>query len=466
MAKTKILINVVCVMLSWASFTMADGAADNLAQALRFKTISHQDASKTDKAAFLALHQFLRDTYPKSFAQLNVEIINELSLLLIWQGADESLEPILFTAHMDVVPIEPGTEDGWKHPPFEGVIDGGVIYGRGALDDKVGVISLLESSEKLLAEGYQPNRTVVFAFGHDEEVSGPNGAARIAERLKELDLYFTWMIDEGGSIMTDHPTLPNRNVAVINVAEKAYYTLRLTATGEGGHSSTPPAHTSVGKLASALSRIENNPFESRLEEPIKSMLETFSPHLEFLDRMALSNLWLTGSLVVGVMEESRAGNAQVRTTTAVTMFNGGVKENVVPQTAEAVVNFRLLPGDTTEMVLNRIIELVDDPDITIEPIRKEPATPPVADMNGGGYAVISKAVKTVYPEAVVVPSLLSGATDVRHYVDLADNHYRFHGVATQMADMSGVHGTDEKVGVESFENAIDIAVEMIRLGSQ
>lgn len=457
----------IALMLGLASPLLTAGeAAQHLAEAVRFKTISHQDVELVERDEFLGLHDYLRTTYPRSFAAMEVEIVNELSLLLVWRGADEARKPILFTAHMDVVPVEPGTEEEWTHPAFDGVIADGYVYGRGTLDDKVGVISLLEASERLLEAGFAPTRTVAFAFGHDEEVSGAAGAAQLARRMQALGLHFEWMVDEGGLVLSGSDQAGGRDLAMINVAEKTYYTLRLTAVGEGGHASMPPPHTSVGKLAAALARIENSPFEARLEEPVRSMVERLAEYAEFPNSLAMSNLWLADWLVVGAMEKSRDTNAMVRTTTAVTMFNGGVKENVIPQKAEAYVNFRLIPGDTPDMVRQRIIELVDDPDITVEATIDQPDTPPVADIEGGGFEVISRAVSAVYPEAVVVPSLLNGATDTRHYIDLADNHYRFHGVAITQADTAGIHGTDEKVRVDSFEKAVDVAAQMIRLGGQ
>lgn len=457
---------ILSVLTLTANMVAAGEAATHLAEAVRYRTISHQDRSKLDQSTFLAFHQFLRDTYPQSFSRLDVEVVNELSLMLTWRGSNTEAQPILFTAHMDVVPIEPGTEDEWTHPGFEGVIDNGIVYGRGTLDDKVGVISLLEATERLLAEGFQPRRTVVFAFGHDEEVSGRQGAAKIAARMRERGLYFAWMVDEGGVIVSDSVQTPGRPLALINVAEKTYYTLKLTARGEGGHSSMPPRHSSIGKLAAALARIENNPFKARLEEPVRTMLERLAPYADFPNSLAFSNLWLSSPLVLREMQKSLDTNAMVRTTTAVTMFNGGVKENVIPQEAVAYVNFRLLPGDTVAQVKTRIEELVKDPDITVEPTIPDPRTAPPAAIDGPGFVTIAESINAVYPDAVVVPALLNGATDTRHYIDLADDHYRFHGVLVSLRDSSGIHGTDEKVSVKSFEQTVNVAVQMLRRGAR
>ncbi len=447
-----------------SSATAIGTPADNLAQAVRYRTVSEQDVSAIDYAQFEQFHAFLRATYPRVFATLNVETVAQHSLLLRWQGSGSSELPLLFTAHMDVVPIEPGTEGDWEHPPFDGVVVNGRIYGRGTLDDKQGLIGLLEAVEALLEEGFQPERTVVFAFGHDEEIGGREGAAAIARRMRELGLHFEWMVDEGGVILSDYPLLEDTPVAMVNVAEKRYFTITLVATGEGGHSSTPPQTSTIGRLSAALSRIEQNPFPYKLVGPVEAMLEALGPHASQPTQFVFNNLWLTGGVVAYLMSQERLSNGFVRTTTALTMVNAGVKENVVPQRAEAKINFRLLPGDTPEYVVRTIREIVADDEIEIL-YELQADAPPVADYTGSGFAVIKAATHAIYPAAVVVPSLLFGATDTRHYVDLVDNIYRYHGVLMASAQAQSVHGTNEYVGVDSFEKSIEVAKKMLQLGA-
>ncbi len=447
--------------LSYAGTT----PAERLGEAIRFQTISYQDRSQINLEEFRRFHQFLRATYPLVFARLEVQTVNDYSLLLRWPGSDPGLAPILFTAHMDVVPIEPGTEGDWQHPPFAGVVADERIYGRGTLDDKQGLLSILEAAESLLAEGFEPSRTLVFAFGHDEEISGREGAAKIAERMRELGWHFAWMVDEGGMLLSDNPLLPDKSVAIINVAEKAYLTLTLTATGEGGHSSRPPKVSTIGRLSAALARIETNPFPTRLVGPVEAMLEAMAPYLEQPTQFVFGNLWLTGGVVADRMSEDPLTDSYVRTTTALTMFNAGVKENVVPQRAEAKINFRLLPGDTPESVVSRITALVDDPQIEITH-DDWAQVPGVSDFKGGGYAVISAAVTSVYPQAVVVPSLLIATTDTRHYIDLSDNQYRFQGMIIETSQARSIHGTNEYLGVQSYENSIEVARQMMQLGAR
>ncbi|MEH6582706.1 MAG: M20/M25/M40 family metallo-hydrolase [Halioglobus sp.] len=462
--KQKIIGALAMLMATTWAGQAVGSPAEHLAQALTYRTISHQDRALIDYGELEKLRAFLRATYPRVFAELEVELVADHSLLLQWPGTDPEAQPILFIGHMDVVPVEPGTEGDWEHPPYGGVISEGKIYGRGTLDDKQGVIGLLEAAEQLLAEGFQPRRGIVLAFGHDEEISGREGAVAIAARMRELGLHFAWMVDEGGVIISDNSLLPDRPMAMINVAEKSYLTLTLTATGPGGHSSRPPAVSTIGRLSAALAKIEANPFEPRLVGPVAAMLEALAPYSPQPNRFAMANQWLTGGLLASQMAADPEQSSFVRTTTALTMFNAGVKENVVPQQAQAKVNFRLLPGDTTEGVISYIETLIDDSAIEITH-EDWAVAPPVADYSGGGYAVISEAVKAVYPEALVVPSLLAGATDSRHFATEADNHYRFHGVVMTTEQAGSVHGTNEFISVESFEKSIEIAEQMMRLGS-
>ena len=461
-----ILALVIAVYSHMAPQAMAGTAADNLAAAVRFPTVSHQDRTKMDVDAFSGLQQFLRATYPRVFNQLNIEVINTYSLLITWTGLDTTLNPVLFTAHTDVVPVEPGTEADWTYPAFAGVIENGIVYGRGTLDDKMGVISLLEATERLLAQDYKPQRTIVFGFGHDEEIGGTRGAGAISKRLRDRDLHFTWMVDEGGFILSDNPMLPGRPVAMIGVAEKQYLTLKLTTTGEGGHSSRPPAQTTIGQLSAAVVKVENNPLAAELVPPVDMMIERMAPYAEFPQNWLFSNLWLTRGIIANYMASDMATSSFVRTTTALTMFNAGIKDNVIPQQATAYINFRLLPNDTPQQVVEHVRTVIDDPGVAIEILPWEGSSSGVADADGAGYDVIKKATVASYENALALPYLLPATTDTRHYADLADNHYRFHGMLISTAQTSQIHGTNEQISVESFETAVDIAQSILQLAGQ
>ena len=459
------IIRLSAVLLAFCIGGVAASPAERLGMAVRFKTISYQDREQIDYAQFEAFRDYLETSFPRVFSTLEVETVGGYSLLLRWPGTDAALPPVLFTAHMDVVPVEPGTESDWQYPAFEGVVADGRIYGRGTLDDKVGLMGLLEATEQLLAAGFLPQRTLVFAFGHDEEISGRDGATGLAARMRELGLHFSWMVDEGGMLVSDNPLLENKTMALVNIAEKGYLTLILRANGEGGHSSNPPAVSTIGRLANALALIEANPFPPRLVVPVAAMLGGMAPHVGQPERFAFKNLWLNDGLVAGGMAGERSTMPFVRTTTALTMINAGIKENVVPQSAEALVNFRLLPGDTPEMVVDYVRKLIDDPLIEISYDTWD-NIPAIADHTGGGFAVIEAAILSVYPEAIVLPSLLTATTDTRHYVDLVDNQYRFHGVEMATSQLTSIHGTDEYVGIESYQKSIELARNMIELAAQ
>jgi carboxypeptidase PM20D1 len=165
------------------------------------------------------------------------------------------------------------------------------------------------------------------------------------------------------------------------------------------------------------------------------------------------------------MADERLTIPFVRTTTALTMFNAGVKENVVPQRAEAKVNFRLLPGDTPEMVVAHVEKIVNDPLIEITYDRWD-NVPEIADYEGSGFTVIAQAVAAVYPGAIVTPSLLTATTDTRHYIDLVDNQYRFHGIMIASSQAKSIHGTDEYIGVDSYEKSIAVARQMMEIGAR
>jgi len=458
-----VLTAVAIVSLPIASAVAVDSrsVAEHLAHAIRFPTVSPADPADFDGQPFLDLAAYLRDAYPLVHSNLEVERIADYSLLYTWRGTNPDLDSALFMSHLDVVPVEPGTESEWTHPPFAGVIDDGFVWGRGALDIKCGVIVWLEAVEALLAEGIVPERTIHLAFGHDEELGGQQGAAAIARTLEDRGTRIALLFDESGSISEDNPLLPGQLTAMVFVAEKTYLTLKLTAHGRGGHSSIPPRHTSIGKLATAIHRLEASPMPARLTPPMRAMLEASAPYQTGVRRFAFDHLWLTEGSILRSLLKDDIQRVMVQTSTAVTVIRGGVKDNVVPTTAEALVNFRLLPGDTLEDVIAHVREAIDDPEIEIESSNWS-AAPPPADLDGAGFRLVKESVHAVLPEAVILPALLPGATDTRHYTAIAKDAYRFVPVRVDMDLMEGFHGLDERMGVEYLGQAVEIAEEMIR----
>ncbi len=435
--------------------------AERLAGAIRFETVSFEDSADIDGDPFRRFSDYLRRLYPLTHATLDLERVNTYTLLFRWQGSDTSLQPALFMSHLDVVPVEEAALDAWTHPPFSGLIEDGYVWGRGALDVKLGVILWLEAIESLLAQGFEPRRTLYLLLGHDEEIGGFEGAAEVARLFRERGIRPAFLFDEGGFILDGFPLLPDMTVALLVTAEKTYYSVELTARGVSGHSSMPPRSTAIGKLARAIHRVEENPMPARLIAPVREMFEAASAHVSFGRRFAFRNLWLMGGTVKRSLLRERVSAPLVRTTFAVTIISGGVKDNVIPELARATINVRILPGDTEEEVLAHLARVIDDPEIEIEGTSWGEASPPTSTA-GQAFALAAEAVLAVLPDAVVLPGLIPGATDSRHFAGLADEIIRFVPERLHMDQSSGAHGRDERIAVEYLADSVAIAVGMVR----
>lgn len=425
--------------------------AERLGAAIRFETISRDAGAPADPAVFAALHAFLAQSYPAAHAAMTREAIGS-SLLYRWPGADASKTPVAFLAHMDVVPVEPGTETGWTHPPFAGVVADGAIWGRGALDDKATVIALLEAAERLAASGFRPDRDVYFLFGHDEEIGGVDGAAKLAATLEARGVRLAWTLDEGSAVVDGVIPGARRPIALIATGEKGYVSLRLTATAPGGHSSAPGPDTAVSLLARAVVRLADHPYPIELDADTIAFLHAVAPELPFPMRAALANLWLTGPIVKAQLARDATVAAAMRTTTAPTMIAGGTKDNVLPQTATAVVNYRIHPRDDAAGVKARAERLIADPRITVEALQPNDASPR-SSTTSEGYAALVAATRATFGPLPAAPSLVIGATDSRHYTRIADDLYRFTPVTFETSDLRRIHGTDERLTIENLVRA-------------
>jgi carboxypeptidase PM20D1 len=442
-------IGLVALLLVLPAAAPAAPPSQILSEAIRFATVSHQDPEQFDGAVFRAFHRFLAERFPAVHAGTIRHEIG-FSLLFEWVGREPALAPILLTSHFDVVPVPDGSEDDWTHPPFRGAIADGYVWGRGALDDKAGVIAMLAAVEGLIEQGYQPRRTVWLAFGHDEEVGGEQGAGAITDWLEARGVRVLFSLDEGMAIVTGALPGVDRPLGLIGIAEKGYLTLRVTAHAVGGHSSTPPRTTAIGKLARAIQRIEDSPLPARSGGAADAMFDALAPHMPWTMGLSLrARAWL-GPLVDARLSAEPVTNAMIRTTTAVTVVEGGVKENVLPDSATATVNFRLIPGDTTEGVRDHIVAAIDDPAVTVEMGRRREASS-VADPESAAFGVLRDAILQVAPDAVVAPGLVVGGTDSKHYGRIADNAFRFTPFRLGPGDLSRIHGTDERVAVENLD---------------
>jgi len=431
--------------------SVREGAVDRFAASLRFPTISHGDSSLFRPEPFLSFHAYLEETFPRVHRELVLEAVGEYSLLYSWPGSDPGLAPMILMAHADVVPVEPGTEGEWRHPPFSGVVEEGEVWGRGAMDDKASLLGILEGAETLLEGGFRPQRTLIFAFGHDEEVGGLEGARATAQLLAERGIRASFVLDEGMAIVEG--TLPGVEgpAALIGLAEKGYVSVRLSVLVQGGHSSTPPESTAAGILTRAVSRLEENQMPSRLDGPSRMLLESVAPAMPFSMRLIMANLWLFEGAVTGIMLQSPETAAAVRTTTAPTLLRAGVKDNILPRQAFAVVNFRILPGDTSEDVLAHVRDVVADPWVKLDIYQGPPTEPsPVSSVDGLGYREIRATVREVFPGTAVAPFITLGGTDSKHFATVADDVYRFAPIRYRRELVGGVHGTNERIPVQDY----------------
>ena len=443
----------------------ASAAAARLASAVKLQTISSVGDAEASADAFKALHQLIQTSFPKLHAALKRERVGSYGLLYTWQGSDSKAKPIALLAHQDVVPIAPGTEKDWQQPPFGGVIDGGFVWGRGAWDNKSNLMAQLEAVELLVASGFQPRQTVYLFFGQDEEVSGQLGAKVLANRFKAENIKVDFVLDEGALIIEGILKGLDKPAALVGTAEKGFLTVLLSATATPGHSSMPPPtaqQSAIGMMSAALSRLDDQQFPVQIRGVAADMFNTIAPEMNLMNRVILSNLWLTRSIVQAQLAKSASTAAMLRTTTALTVINAGDRDNVLPGRANASVNFRLLPGDSTDDVIKHTLLAVGSAPIKADkaPGFSEPSK--VARTDAPGYRAIAKTIRQLHPDVIVAPSLMLGATDARYFDDVADNVYRFSPVRAGPNDLVRFHGTNERITVANYAEMIQFYYQLLR----
>ncbi len=259
-----------------------EGAAQRLSQAVQFQTISNQDRSDFDEQAFRDYHQFLEESYPLVHKTLKREEVGDprpFSLIYTWKGKDPSLAPAIFMAHQDVVPIAEESRDEWKEEPFSGAIKDGYIWGRGSLDDKNQLQALLEATEMKLKEGFQPERTILFVFGHDEEVGGPEGAKHAADIIEQRYEKIAFVMDESAPLVPGIFPGIRENTALIGIAQKGFVSLEIAINGVGGHSSQPGEESNIVALAKAVEKVEAAQFPYKIHDAVRYQYRYMGPEL-------------------------------------------------------------------------------------------------------------------------------------------------------------------------------------------
>jgi carboxypeptidase PM20D1 len=440
------------------------GIAGHLAVAVRFQTISYGGGAHEDEKfkALEAMRAWMQKTYPNFHKAATREIFDH-SILFTWKGSNPGLAPALLMAHMDVVPVVPGTEKDWAHDPFSGDIADGFVWGRGSIDDKGSLIVLLEAADRLAKQGFTPARTIMFAFGQDEEVGGGKGNALIAQALAKRGVHFAWVLDEGGAVIDEPYPGIEQPVASVDVAEKGYLSLRLTAHGTGGHSSRPTGDMAIARLARAITHVIDHPFPSGLDNIQHEKLSILASLAPFPTRLFLSNLWLLGPIAEHYMRIIPDSAARLHTTMAPTMISGGVKDNVLPPQAGATINFRIHPRDTIAGVIRHVRDAIDDPKVDIMALTEtQEEASKISDLHSLAGEFLADEIKKSFGGLPVVPDMMIGATDSRHYLPIADQVFRFEPFHFGVDDLARVHGTNERLAVGDLGHATAFFMRLMK----
>jgi len=445
---------------SGVTVPVGDEVIAHLSEAVSIPTVSYAIDSPVDSSAFRSYMDFIRRTYPLVHEKFSLEVFNNFTMLFTWKGADTSLKPMVLMAHYDVVPA--GDTSLWERKPFSGFFDGTYIWGRGTLDDKASMISILEALEKLIKEGFKPERTLYLSFGHDEELSGEKGAGAISKTFKERGIKPEFVLDEGMAVTSGMIPMMKKPVALIGTSEKGYLTLKLTVNMPGGHSSTPEKESALIVLNKALNDLLRKQMKPMLSRPVNDFIRYIGPELPFYAKAIFANKWIFKGILLNIYTGSASGNALVRTTMAPTIINAGIKDNVIPTKAEAIVNFRILPGETSSEVIAWVRKVIGDERVILEPDKATISEPtPVSSSDSDGFSFISTTLRQIYPDAVVSPTLMIGSSDSRHFSLVTENIYRFAPIYVTSEDMARIHGLNERTRAADFKKGIGFYYQLI-----
>lgn len=440
-------------------------AIDRLSRAIQYQTVSYEDTTEIDYEHYEEFASFLEKSYPNLHEKAEYTRIGTYSLLFKWKGDNPSLKPALFLGHYDVVPVSENSEEFWDYPPFSGEVAEGFVWGRGAMDDKSGIMSVMEAAEQLMEENFQPSRTIYIALHHDEEVGGLRGAKQVSGYLEAEGTELEYLVDEGPPVAIEILENVDVPIALIGVAEKGSVNIELLYRQEGGHSSMPPRVSVISALSRAINRIEQNPMDAHFSGLIVETFEPLIPYMSFTQRLAFNNTWLFKPRIVRKLSENPATNAALRTTAAKTIFEAGFKENVLPVEGRVIINFRLHPNDSIEDVEHYVRREIRNSDIDIRVMERARNSSPVSDRRARPYQMLRKTIKEQFESALVSPSLFVAASDSRHFHNLTSNVYRFRPIRATHADRERVHGINERIATDNYLEMIDFQKKLIRNGS-
>ena len=432
-------------------------ATDCLAQLVRCRTVSSRDPAMEDDAEFEKLISLLPQLYPNVAAKCEFMRFPDRAIVYVWRGKSSSA-PAVLMAHYDVVPVD---EEGWEKPPFDAVLENGVLWGRGTLDTKVTMNAALFAANQLIGEGFVPAEDVYFAFSGGEEVNG-KGASRVVDYFEENGITPGIVVDEGGGVVENVFPGVKAPCGMVGIAEKGMLNLEYRVASGGGHASAPKPHTPVGELSAACCRMEENPFPAHLTKPVAEMFDTLGRHSTFLYRMIFANLWCFRGLLDHICRKNGGEmNALMRTTVAFTQMQGSKAPNVIPPNATMVCNMRLNPEDTMESAMAYVKKTVANDKITLTALDgMDPSRISRTDCDAWGKVV--SAVEGTWRGTLVTPYLMVQCSDCRHWGRISDRVYRFSAMDLTSEERATIHGNNERIRTEAVGRAVEFYIRLIR----
>ena len=434
-----------------------DRAVDALVQLIRCRTVSRYDRTLEEDSEFEKLYRLLPGLYPHAYESCELIRLPDRGLLFRWKGLAGDA-PSVMMAHYDVVPV---SEDGWDKPPFDGIIEDGVLWGRGTLDTKVTFNGVLSAADYLIGTGFVPQQDMYLAFSGGEEVSGP-GAVNIVNWFTENRIKPALVVDEGGAVVENVFPGVKKPCGLIGIGEKGMLNCTFRVKSMGGHASAPAPHTPIGVLAKACSAVEDHPFPMHLTKPAAAMFDTLGRHSTFLYRMIFANLWLFSG-VLNLLAKKSGGemNALLRTTCAFTQAEGSAAPNVIPPEASMTANLRLNPEDSVDGAMAYLKKTVNNEAVTLTAsAAMEPS--PVSETDCPAWDKVAAAVADTWQGCIVSPYLMVQCSDSRHYRDLSNHVYRFSAMALTKEERASIHGNNEKIRVENIGKAVEFYIRLMK----